>query len=110
MTVFDEVKRLRQRDSEVINASTRLLSGRSSGAPCLISRTTTLSNYPSAAASYYACNAVAVLGPEVEGGPGIISSDSGTFFALNIGSTIPPVGTQVLVTFIGNRWVFRYDG
>ena len=37
------------------------------------------------------------------------SAAAGTLFALNLGTTIPPVGALVLLTFVANRWVFRWD-
>ena len=39
-----------------------------------------------------------------------IATDGNTFFALNLGTAIPPQGTPIVATFVGNRWVFRYDG
>jgi hypothetical protein len=79
------------------------------GAPVVLALTTTLNTYPASAQSYYACQPLTLLGQEVEGGPGVVTPGSGTFFALNLGSTVPPSGTQVVATFAGNRWVFRYD-
>ena len=46
---------------------------------------------------------------QIEGGTGSLSTQVGRFFALNLGSSIPPTGTNLLVTFVGNRWAFRYD-
>ncbi|MCA1684586.1 MAG: hypothetical protein LC745_01090 [Planctomycetia bacterium] len=79
------------------------------GLPNLLARTTTLGNYPSTAQSYYACLPLTLLGAEVEGGSGLVSATSSTFFALNLGSAVPPSGTQVLAARVDNRWVFRYD-
>ena len=79
------------------------------GSPTLLALTTTIQTYPTSAQSYFACRPLILLGNEIEGGPGSVTPGNATFFALNLGSTIPPSGTQVLVTFVGNRWVFRYD-
>jgi hypothetical protein len=79
------------------------------GAPSLLARTKVLNTYPSVSQCYYACEPLFLLGTEVENGPGLISGTSTTFFALNLGSVIPPVGTQIIAAFVGNRWVFRYD-
>jgi hypothetical protein len=72
--------------------------------------TTTLGSYPTSATSFFTCNPLIILGQEVEGGAGVVAAGAAMFFALNLGSAIPPQGTQVLATFVGNRWVFRYDG
>jgi hypothetical protein len=79
------------------------------GSPALLAQTTTLTAYPTTAQAYYACRPLSLFGAEVEGGPGAVAPGSSTFFALNLGSTVPPAGTQVVATFVGNRWVFRYD-
>jgi hypothetical protein len=31
-------------------------------------------------------------------------------YALNVGTMIPPVGSRVVASSVGGRWVFRYDG
>jgi hypothetical protein len=110
MSSIDEAKRLRVRDAALADDLLRLQTPPAEGAPCLVANTTTLGSYPSAPSSFFACNPLTVLGTEVEGGTGIITTDSATFFAYNLGSAVPPQGTAVLVTFVGNRWVFRYDG
>jgi hypothetical protein len=109
MRARDEARRLRIRETTLADDLKCQISDSSRGNPSLLARTTVVSSYPTAAQCYFACQPAAVLGVEVEGGPGTISVLSSTFFALNVGSTIPPVGTQILATFAGNRWVFRYD-
>jgi hypothetical protein len=104
----EEIRILRRRHDELV-ASVSAPLAYASGAPAMLALTTTLSTYPTAAQSYFACLPLTLLGTEVEGGPGTVTPGSATFFALNIGSTIPPAGTQVFTTFVGNRWVFRYD-
>ena len=109
MIVKDEAKLLRIRESVLLD---EFKSGRPDvvgGSTSLLARTKTLNSYPTIAQCYFACEPLAVLGTEVESGPGVISGNSTTFFALNLGSTTPPVGAQILVTYVGNRWVFRYD-
>ena len=77
--------------------------------PSVLAKTTVLSVYPTTASSYFGCLPQSLYGAEQEGATGIVLSGSSSFFALNLGSTVPPIGTLVLATFTGNRWVFRYD-
>jgi hypothetical protein len=105
-----EAMRLRARGAALKEEADRLLSDQAWASPTLLARTTSLGSYPATAACYYACNPVSVLGTEVVGGSGMLAIEPGTFFALNLGSTVPPTGTDILVTFVGNRWAFRYDG
>ena len=80
----------------------------SAGAVCV---TTTITTYPTSAGAYYAVNPGQITSTEVEGGAGAPTPDSSTaFFALNLGTQIPPNGTPVVVHGIGGRFVFRYDG
>ena len=110
MTYSDEAKRLFTRENELSDDVKRRDSDPSLGWPSLLALTTTLSAYPTTAQSYYACQPLTLLGAEVEGGLGSVTAGSSTLFVLNLGSTIPSPGTQILATFVGNRWVFRYDG
>lgn len=79
------------------------------GAPAITARTRSAGSYPTAAQRYYAMVATEAFGAEVEGQAGTLTPGSGTFYALNLGATVPPVGTDVICTFAGGRWVFRYD-
>jgi hypothetical protein len=105
-----DAKRLRVREAAVREDVVRFSSDQAWGSPSLVARTVSVESYPTTAACYYACNPICVLGTEVVGGPAVLTTVAGTFFALNLGSTIPPTGTDILVTFVGNRWAFRYDG
>ncbi len=108
----DDAWRLFTREVALTDEVKRRDSDPTLGLISLLASTTTLSKYPTTASSYYACQPLTLLGTEVEGGPGVVSSTSttsATFFALNIGSTVPPSGTQIVVTRVDNRWVFRYD-
>jgi hypothetical protein len=109
MNQVDDARRLFSREGALADDVRRRDSDPTLGAPSLLALTTTLRVYPTAPQSYYACLPLTVLGPEVEGGPGTVSPGSTAFFALNLGGTVPPSGTQVVTTFVGNRWVFRYD-
>jgi hypothetical protein len=105
----DDARRLFVRENALADDVKRGFTDPSLGSPSLLAVTTTLNAYPTTAQCYYACVPLTLLGNEVEGGPGVVTPGGETFFALNIGSTVPPSGTQVLTTFVGNRWVFRYD-
>jgi hypothetical protein len=74
----------------------------------LLCVTATQTTYPTSAGVFYYVIPVALLGTQAEGSPGVTTADPSGFYALNLGTTIPPVGTQVLVTRVPNRWVFPY--
>ncbi len=105
----DDVGRLFAREVTLADDLKRRDSDPTLGLPNLLAETTTLARYPSSAPCYYACRPVTLMGAEVEGGAGVVSAATGTFFALNLGTAVPPPGTQVLAARVDNRWVFRYD-
>jgi hypothetical protein len=109
MIEVEDAKRLFSREGFLADDVKRRDADPSLGSPSILARTTTLTVYPSRAQSYFACQPLSLLGVEVEGGAGAVTPQSDPFFALNVGSTSPPVGAQVLTTFVGNRWVFRFD-
>ncbi len=106
----DDAKRLRTRDANLGVELSQAGRDPSLGMPCLLVRSTTIKAYPTVAQGFYACSPLTVLGREVEGGEGTVTAGPSTFLALNVGSAIPPAGTNLLATFVDNRWVFRYDG
>jgi hypothetical protein len=109
VTNYDEAKRLRVRDEAIADNLSVLPFIMDAGSPCMIAQTTKLSIYPSTAQQFFACQPVAVLGTETEGSQAIFTTHASTFLALNLGGTVPPQGTNVIASFTGNRWVFRYD-
>ena len=109
MVNSDDAKRLFTREVALADDVRRRDSDPTLGLPNLLARTTSLVAYPATAQCYYACQPLTLIGTEVEGGAGIVSSTSAPFFALNLGSAVPPSGTQVVATRVDNRWVFRYD-
>ena len=60
--------------------------------------------------AFFYCLPIQVTGEETEGGPGSLAEESGGVYALNLGTVIPPSGTQIVVVWVESRWVFRYDG
>jgi hypothetical protein len=81
------------------------------GTVALLAQTTVISNYPSTAGAFYACTPLMVDGPETEGSAAsFANSGSRTIYALNLGESIPPVGTKIIAHACGGRWTFRFDG
>ncbi len=112
MTVIDpqtEAKKLRTRDASAEGSARHAGIDAASPSPTIVAQTKTLSTYPTAAQRFYACKPVVILGAEVEGGSGVITADSSTVMALNIGTSIPPVGTNVILSYCADRWLFAYN-
>ena len=109
MIPLDDSKRLRLRGDALAEDVERQDADPPIGAPTLLAQTTTRTTYPATAQGFFACLPLTLLGIETEGAPGAISPGDSPFFALNLGGSIPPSGTQIVTTFVGNRWVFRYD-
>ncbi len=109
MSAPDEAKRLRIRDDAIAGDLGAVPYLADPGTPCLVAQTTKVSTYPTAAQSFFACSPVAVFGAEVEGAQATLTALAPIFYALNLGSAIPPMGSDVIASFVGNRWVFRYD-
>ena len=105
---MDDVERLLRRQDEADDDATRDRGAAGAGSPVILGKTTTVGTYPTTAGRYYWITPNDVTGAETEGGTGTLTGLSGRFLALNIGSAIPPSGTAVLCTWIGNRWVFNY--
>jgi hypothetical protein len=54
---------------------------------------------------------VDIDGAETEGGAvSYVQTSSNVFYALNLGSQVPPDGTTLVAHAVGGRWCFRYDG
>ena len=109
-TTLDEAERLRAAAAEDRAARAREEVGAAEGAPALAARTVTIAKYPTTAKVFYGVVATTLLGAEVEGGAGQITPGTGQFFALNLGTAVPPSGTDIVIVYVPSRWVFRYDG
>ena len=105
----DDALRLRRDDEEDRNDFGRSAEAGPAGAPSILAITTTVTTYPLVPNLFYGVIAQSIFGPEVEGGAGTLTAGA-LFYAYNTGSTIPPVGTKVLCTYVTTRWVFQYDG
>lgn len=106
----NDAARLRVRADLLRDDLSRLGPTPAFGSPSLVAQTTAIQAYPIVARSFFGCTPLTVLGPEIEGGAGVLTPGSATFLALNVGTAVPPIGTTILATFVESRWVFRYDG
>lgn len=110
MDPYDDSQRLRVQQRASDSEATRDRGVTTRGAPCFVVQTVAQTTYPTIAESFFATEIVTVLGTEAELAAGDLRVASGYVYCLNLGSAIPPMGTNVLATFVDNRWVFRYDG
>lgn len=107
----DFVRELRSQDSEtdaVVDSSGVETAG---GGAFLVGRTTTVATYPTVAKACYAIQIDSIAGNDTEGStPTFASASHPTIFAWNVGKSIPPSGTEVVIALApGGRWVFQYD-
>ena len=109
MSIRDDAKRLRVRDDAIAGDLSAAPYLADPGTPCLVRRRRRSAPTRPRRASFFACSPVAVFGAETEGSPATLSPLTPIFYALNLGGTIPAQGTNVILSFVGNRWVFRYD-
>ncbi len=103
------IERLRHQDLE--NLVNRLDVSGGEGSLAQLLTTVEIMAYPTTAGAFYAGNPTYVNGAETEGGVASYSPDpSQVMYAYNLGTKVPPEGTQVVAHAVGGRWVFRYDG
>lgn len=107
---FEEIERLRADVDAIDDASSRDGEDPGAGHQPLLAQTQAVSTYPTVAKSFYSVQQVVLTGAESEGGGGTLSTQGDHFWALNTGSAIPPVGTQVLLSWVPFRWIFQHDG
>lgn len=105
-----DARTLNRRLDDLEAALARLNTTDQGGGAAMLARTTTIASYPTVAQACYAVQPLLLTGPEREGGPVTLTALAQGFFALNLGSTVPVTGTVVVLTHVGNRWVFRHDG
>lgn len=99
----------RNRQESLANLVNRAPSPPPDGGRSLLVQTTTQTTYPTNANAYYAVFAVDVTGAETEGATPTFAVQGGLFFALNLGDSVPDVGTNVVAECIGGTWCFRFD-
>jgi hypothetical protein len=101
----------RERQKALSGVLDRVVPFTTDGSSALLLTTTTIGTYPSTAGAFFASNPTEIDGSEVEGGAASYTADgTQVVCALNVGTMIPPVGTRVVASSIGGKWVFRYDG
>lgn len=108
---MSEARTLRDRQG---SAQFWLDSARSdAGADCaaaVVCQTVSGGNYPTLASAYYDAVPVEVSGAEVEGGAATYTQQTGAALVVaNLGSAVIPLGTTLVATLTGGRWVTRYD-
>lgn len=83
----------------------------SEGSISLLVQTVKETTYPTTSAKFFAVQPLSVDGQVKEGASASFTIDTTrTIYAFNVGGSIPPSGTKLIVTSLGGRWVFRYDG
>lgn len=96
-------------DLESLKAKIARMGGSGLQSTTFVGVTAVVDTYPSVAGRFYAVNPSPLSGDETEGSPWTITTDpSRIMFAYNLGSTVPPLGSIVLVFSVANRWVFFY--
>ena len=101
----------RERQKAMSGVLDRVVPFAADGSAAHLLTTTTITTYPSIAGAFFASNPTEVDGSEVEGGAASYTADTTqVVYALNVGTMIPPVGTRIVASSVGGRWVFRYDG
>jgi hypothetical protein len=106
----DEARRIRHRLKDAEDLIWRLHREPFAADSGLILRTKTETTYPTAAASSFACDILRAGGVEEEGAAAELTVVSHTVYALNVGTKLPPVGTDVVAIYEDGRWAFQYDG
>jgi hypothetical protein len=105
----DEARILRERLAELCAALDRIPDALACLPTSLLVQTTTVAVYPTVAGRYYACTPVAVGGNEAENQTPTFAALTGVVYAANIGATVPPSGTKLVIDLTGDRYTFRYD-
>lgn len=96
-------------DYEALKATVSRAGGSGLQATTFVGVTTAVTTYPSAANAFYAVLQSTIGGDETEGAAfTMVSPPDRIVFACNLGSKPPPVGSEVLVFSVQNRWVFFY--
>lgn len=108
MNADDEVQILRRRIGELEESLDALRTTTVAGNPTKLVQTITVGTYPTSAQAFYAVKAVRPGGDQNEGAMVTTSVVSPTFYAANVGGTVPPNGTILLATLVGSRWVVQY--
>ena len=105
----DEIRRVRLESlslGEEISATTRSQTVAPTHA---FVQTATKDTYPTTANAFYYCQVCSISGTPTEGGSATITPLAGRFlFVYNVGTTIPPVGTQRVAHVQGSVWTMNF--
>jgi hypothetical protein len=109
---MNDLRVMRERQLNVAAGLDRLSTvGGSYGSAAICAVTTVVTAYPTVAGRYYAVNPQIITGTEIEGAIPTFTADTNTvIYALNLGTAIPPPGTNMVIHGGSGRWCFRYDG
>lgn len=107
---MNDLRTNRNRQQTLATLISRLSPPPPDGARSLLVQTTTKTTYPTTAGVFYAVKSVDVDGTELEGATPTFTVETDIFFALNLGSAVPPSGTNILAECFGGMWAFRWDG
>lgn len=100
-----EILRIRQADDAIDIG--RSPTPTEMGGTSIVVQTKTKTSYPTAAGVYYACDILEIFGPEVEGGAATYWPKGETIYVLNLGASVPVVGSKEIADYVPYRWVFR---
>ena len=105
----DDAEKLRLDDAEFDQQSRDEGRETLEGSLSFVGKTVAISSYPSTAGKFYGVLPQTVTGDETEGASGTLTALGSTAqLALHVGSTAPPVNTEVFVTFVNYRYSFEY--
>lgn len=100
----------RERQSALADAIDRAARRPADGSLSALVRTASDGSYPTTANVFYAVNPVEVDGSQQEGASPTFTADvSRVFHAYNLGSAVPPLGTEVIVHLNSGRWTFTFN-
>jgi len=106
---WDDAAQLRRRHQELVDDLDRIVEGTVGASDCRTARTVTVTTYPTTPNVMFAIQITDTVCAETEGATPTITLQSGTEYALNMGSTIPANGTDILIERSPNGyWVFTY--
>lgn len=104
----NDLQVLRQRSSDRIIRTDRLILPDPVTTPRILVRTVSGGSYPTATGKYYLCNPVSISGSESENGTGTLTADTSITIPVLLVRGVPPAGTDLVARSIGGRWVSEY--
>lgn len=100
----------RERNAALIAALGRAGERYGEGGLSMLVQTFAETTYPTVANAFYAVHPVEVDGDDAEGDtPTFTVDDERTLHAYNLGSAVPPAGTNVICHSRSGRWVFTFN-